>query len=308
MRSLFIIGNGFDLSHSLPTSYEDFRQYLIHNYPRAVKDSPSFNINSMILPDDSEVYDKDDVVSFLMDIISKAEPNGENWSDIETSLGQLDFEEYLYEMSSLLDDDDNDKDMWRRANRNEDASEHFYKVTLKIKDLFSEWVNSIDISYVRTNKIFQGLIDNENDVFLTFNYTNVLEDLYGAEHVFHIHGTQRSEIIIGHGISREDFENTYVGSEWALAKIHHSLQKNIMEIIGSSSLFFNELKSINNIYSYGFSFSEVDLPYINEIIKKVNTENVTWYLSGYDHKEVIEKYIEVIKTCGFKGTFEIFNL
>lgn len=82
MRSLFIIGNGFDLSHSLPTSYEDFRQYLIHYYPMAVKDSPSFNINSMILPDGSEVYDKDDVVSFLMDIISKAEPNGENWSDI----------------------------------------------------------------------------------------------------------------------------------------------------------------------------------------------------------------------------------
>lgn len=223
-------------------------------------------------------------------------------------MGQLDFEEYLNEMSSLLDDDDNDNDLWRRANRNEDASEHFYKVTLKIKDLFSEWVNSIDISYVRQNKIFQRLIDNENDVFLTFNYTNVLEDLYGAEHVFHIHGTQGSEIIIGHGISREDFENTYVGSEWALAKIHHSLQKNTMEIIGSSSLFFNELKSINNIYSYGFSFSEVDLPYINEIIKKVNTENVTWYLSGYDHKEVIEKYIEVIKTCGFKGNFEIFNL
>jgi hypothetical protein len=34
-----------------------------------------------------------------MDIISRAEVDGENWSDIETSLGNLDFEEYLAEMA-----------------------------------------------------------------------------------------------------------------------------------------------------------------------------------------------------------------
>ncbi|HDW8007356.1 bacteriophage abortive infection AbiH family protein [Bacillus cereus] len=308
MSSLFIIGNGFDLAHSLPTSYEDFRQYLIHNYPGAVKSSPSFNINSTTLPNGSEVYDNEDVVSFLIDIISKAEPYGEKWSDIETSLGHLDFEEYLYEMSVLLDDDEDDNDLWRRANRNEDASEHFYKVTLKVKDLFSEWVNSIDISDARPIKRFRDKIDIENDVFLTFNYTSVLENLYGAEYVFHIHGTQGFEIIIGHGVSREDFENRYVGSEWALSKIHRSLKKDTMEIIKFSKLFFDELLSIKNIYSYGFSFSEVDLPYIKEIIKKLNTENVTWYLSGYDYKETREEYKKVIRACGFKGTFEVFTI
>ncbi|WP_097040609.1 AbiH family protein [Terribacillus aidingensis] len=38
MRSLFIIGNGFDLDHKLPTSYE---QYLLKEYPSAVGMFPS---------------------------------------------------------------------------------------------------------------------------------------------------------------------------------------------------------------------------------------------------------------------------
>ncbi|TKH11864.1 hypothetical protein FC678_11030, partial [Peribacillus simplex] len=291
MSSLFIIGNGFDLAHTLPTSYEHFRQYLLQNYPGAHKESPSFTINSSTMPDGSEVYNKDDVVSFLIDIISKAEPYGEKWSDIETSLGRLNYEEYLDEMSGLLDDDEDDDDLWHSAHRNEDAAEHFYNVTLKIKELFSEWVNSIDISTARPKKKFQDIIDIENDVFLTFNYTSLLEDLYGAEDVFHIHGErgfQRLpgfELIIGHGDSREDFENKYVGAEWALSKIHQSLKKDTKEIIRKSRFFFDELPPVKNIYSYGFSFSNVDLPYIKEIINTLNTENVTWYLSDYDYEE-----------------------
>ncbi|MDR6124047.1 hypothetical protein QFZ87_003644 [Bacillus sp. SLBN-46] len=314
MSSLFIIGNGFDLAHSLPTSYEHFRQYLIRNYPGAVKKSPSFNINSSTMPDGSEVYDKDEVVSFIMDIISKAEPYGERWSDIETSLGRLDFEEYLDEMSYFLDDDDDDDDMWHRAHRNEDAAEHFYNVTLKTKELFSEWVNSIDISTVLPKKKLQDIIDIDNDVFLTFNYTSLLEDLYGAEDVFHIHGERGfqslpgTELIIGHGESREDFENTHVGSEWALSKIHQSLKKDTKEIIRKSRFFFDILPSVKNIYSYGFSFSKVDLAYIKEIINKLNKENVTWYLSDYDYKETREEYKKIIRAFGFKGTLEVFSI
>lgn len=35
MGALFIIGNGFDLAHSLPTKYQDFRSVLLENYPYA---------------------------------------------------------------------------------------------------------------------------------------------------------------------------------------------------------------------------------------------------------------------------------
>ncbi|MBZ5482420.1 hypothetical protein JGU65_24860 [Bacillus sp. T_4] len=42
MSNLFIIGNGFDLAHRLPTSYKDFYKYLIKTYPNALNISLSF--------------------------------------------------------------------------------------------------------------------------------------------------------------------------------------------------------------------------------------------------------------------------
>ena len=41
---------------------------------------------------------------------------------------------------------------------------------------FTEWVHSINLNKVKENKIFRGLIQPE-DLFLTFNYTELLEDI-----------------------------------------------------------------------------------------------------------------------------------
>ena len=37
MSSLFIIGNGFDIAHGIPTKYHDFREFIIKSYPEAIK-------------------------------------------------------------------------------------------------------------------------------------------------------------------------------------------------------------------------------------------------------------------------------
>lgn len=31
MSSLFIVGNGFDIAHGIPTKYSDFRMFIIRN-------------------------------------------------------------------------------------------------------------------------------------------------------------------------------------------------------------------------------------------------------------------------------------
>ena len=36
MSSLFITGNGFDIAHGIPTTYADFRNYVIDQYPEAL--------------------------------------------------------------------------------------------------------------------------------------------------------------------------------------------------------------------------------------------------------------------------------
>lgn len=307
MKKLFIIGNGFDLSHNLKTSYEDFHEYLRNNY--SYKEN-LFNIpESSTLPDGSEKYDNDEVVSMLMDLISQAEGIGENWSDVETSLGFLDFDTYLetYDDVYVDEEDDDGDNLWKSAYLYEDISADLNNCIVQIKQLFSDWVNAIEIDNCTSKHRFLGLINVEKDIFLTFNYTTVLEDIYNAKNVFHIHGVQGGHIIIGHGEERENFENKYIGSEHSLRQIHEDLKKKTDEIIKTSRFFKIDFSDIGEIYSYGFSFSKVDMPYIEEICNKVNTKKVIWYLNDYESDEIRENYKNIIRECGFAGEFKLFN-
>ena len=65
--------------------------------------------------------------------------------------------------------------------------------------------------------------------------------------------------------------------------------------------------NVRDIYSFGFSFSEVDLPYIKKICEIINTYRVTWYFNSYDDTYTINTYIKCLKECGFKGKFSIFD-
>lgn len=82
---LIIIGNGFDLAHNIPTSYNDFRFYLIANYP-----------NSYINKDRIISLDEvDDIKSIAVEVMFYAidHANGEEWFNFEFSLSQINFQE-----------------------------------------------------------------------------------------------------------------------------------------------------------------------------------------------------------------------
>ncbi|MHA4067887.1 bacteriophage abortive infection AbiH family protein [Bacillus cereus] len=309
MSNLFVIGNGFDIDHKLPTKYVNFHEYLIENYPNAVDKDVTFDISGREDQHGSIQFDEDEVVAFLIDLISRAEVDGEYWQDIETSLGHLDYDQYFDEMSYLYDNDHNsDSYEWELANIYEGVASNFRLVTLKIKELFAEWINTIDIDEVEPKESFCELLDPYIDHFLTFNYTSVLEEVYGAMDVEHIHGMQRSDIIIGHGICGRDFQSGPTGTEWELSQIHDSLRKDTRKIIEQKQDFFNDLTSIEKIYSYGFSFSSVDLPYIEEICDKLDTTNIIWFLHDFSSEEVRDGYKKIIRQCGFKGEFEVFSV
>ncbi|MBE6058006.1 bacteriophage abortive infection AbiH family protein [Clostridium sp.] len=308
MKNFFIIGNGFDLAHNVKTSYEEFHKYLEDNY--CYKED-LFNIpESNMLPDGGEIYDDDEVVTILINLISQAEELGENWSDIETSLGLLDYNTYLEGYKDVyIEDDDGDGDnLWKSDYLYEDVSRDMYNCTIKIKELFYDWANTIDISdCVKKNK-FIDLVNVEDDIFLTFNYTTVLEEIYNAKNVYHIHGVQGGDIIIGHGKNECDSKSMYIGSESSLEKLHEDLKKKTEEIINSFEIFKMDFGDINEIYSFGFSFPEVDMPYIAEICNKINTQNTIWYLNNYESEEIRGIYKEKIRACGFKGSFKVYNL
>ncbi|WP_312151027.1 bacteriophage abortive infection AbiH family protein [Paenibacillus odorifer] len=310
MSSVFIIGNGFDLAHEIKTSYEDFHQDLKENYPDA--SFKGYVPEAKMMPDGDMSYGAIDTVGFLIKVISEAElesEGGEKWSDLETSLslGRLSLNEYL---DDWVDDDDDNE--WHKVQRNENVAINLVGAVLEISDYFSEWIESIEIDEFSPKNDFVNLIDKENDLFLTFNYTQTLEVLYKVKNVCHIHGEQGSDLMFGHGDDAtytEQFMDSHVGAEDYLQEMHEKLRKDTAGAINRNQEFFRNIsKSVDRIYSFGFSFSEVDQVYIQEICRRLLTNDVTWVLNDFDREEEREKYRKVIKSCGFRGKFETYHV
>ena len=72
--------------------------------------------------------------------------------------------------------------------------------------------------------------------------------------------------------------------------------------------FFNRLnKNINEVYSFGFSYSKIDNLYIKEIISRIS-QDATWYFTEYENskKEEIRKKKIKLRNYGFKGKFGVY--
>lgn len=311
MKKLVIIGNGFDLSHGLKTSYENFQEYLKEKYPDSngealVVPEPIF------MPDGDVQYDDVDTVNLLMCLINNAEPNGEKWSDLERSMGYFDFDEAFDFLPEELDEDD-EPDMWKNSYNNEDLARNLVGPVQSIVDYFSEWVDTIDINEeIKIKGDFFKIIDKYNDFFLTFNYTKTLEVLYKARKVCHIHGEQGGKLLFGHGNDTDYYEenmNKNIGSEAPLQEIQDALRKNTKKAIKDNEKFFSSLsEDIDKIYSYGFSFGDVDKIYIEEICNRLKTEKITWYFNDFDDLDKRKEYEQIIRFCGFKGEVDVYNI
>lgn len=86
-------------------------------------------------------------------------------------------------------------------------------------------------------------------------------------------------------------------------------EKDTRQIWESNKCYFNSLSTdIKEIYSYGFSFSQVDMIYILAICHSLDTSRITWYLSDFSSSEEIEIYKSRIKISGFQGDFATFHI
>lgn len=197
MSKLFIIGNGFDSAHCLATSYDEFRKYLCNTYMNGKSGEDYMPMVPTVTmgPKGEDICDMEEVAEFLVYLISIAEPDGSKWSDLEASLGRLDYDEAFDMLPEELDDD-GDINYWRESYNNEDMASNLYTAVSYVKDLFAEWVDDIDIEIAKTKQRFLSLIEPE-DIFLTFNYTETLEVVYGIneDRVCHIHGKQGENIL-----------------------------------------------------------------------------------------------------------------
>lgn len=253
---LYVIGNGFDLAHGMPCRYQDFKRYC-----------QEYN---------EEMYRHID--RFYTD-------TDKLWSDFEAELPNID-ERSLFCWATALNPEWNQdwKDYYRFVDTVKDEVDYLQWLTFA----FKEWILSIDISKVPS--LFK--INHENALFLTFNYTEVLEKVYHipSSIVNHIHGIAKnnfSSLIVGH--NKTDYEiNDMFDSDndieleacKEVKDLVRGWRKNTDSIIHRNACFFDSLHDVTEIFVLGHSMANVDMPYFHEIKANVQPDAM-WTLSIY---------------------------
>ncbi len=164
-NKLYIIGNGFDLAHNLPTRFDpDFKSIANH-----------------LEPDNFwELYQS---------------TGDEIWSDFEYLLASPDFNLLEEILAPFWPDYQSDYERDRNG------------IIIQV-DLVGHLNNALDIFAEKANdalndtksiSFFNDLLDTEG-FYLTFNYTQTLEEIYGisSDHILHIHGEVGDDLILGY--------------------------------------------------------------------------------------------------------------
>ena len=203
---LFIFGNGFDRAHNLPTKYCQFREWLIKKYDVCVEDEeidlPDYRTNYK----DLEGYDEKQFANFFVHLIDDADSNSEiedKWCCFEEDLAKLRWELILDSVEYEYDDE-NDFDPWKTENKLSIKAQTCGDSNHILRTYFREWITYINelINEMGddSKKPFFEKVFGDSDKYLTFNYTNTLEQLYKIKNVCHIHGSiaKWEELIFGH--------------------------------------------------------------------------------------------------------------
>lgn len=285
---LFIIGNGFDKGHGLTTSYWDFRTYLENMYPKFLY---SFEEHYYIYP--------------RMD---EAEKKKMLWNELETNLANID-EDVIIEQAVSIDMGLESGDVGIEDTLYEYFADEYRYINLLAKYL-KQWVRTIRIRDVHPKTTF--INNDSDDLYITFNYTAVLETVYGVseERIIHIHGSLRQrddDPVLGHGNKKKIneikerlqeaervFDEKRISIYRAVADYYNTTFKDINKYM-YKLICLNE-KVIHEIIVIGHSLSGVDIPYF-KIIDALTKKKANWKVYYYCESEK-QRMTDSLIDCG----------
>lgn len=253
---LIIVGNGFDLYHGLQTKYVDFYSWLKRN-------------------------NYDDFISNMEEIYPSVTSTTLNlWHDFETAIGEYDLS-ILYSLFG-----ENDPAIVQDAELC--AKNRFQPLISQIRPLIREWIRSVDLT-----KIEPKLPLPNNALYITFNYTLTLEQVYAIppSQILHIHNSIKDDYIIA-GTDRLENrwslekENLRYEEEYykkGVVEVFNLLYKEFDKQLRTHSKFFDCLNAINNVFILGHSLSVIDQRYFGEIANKVG--KAQWYVSKHSDED-----------------------
>lgn len=297
-KSLYIIGNGFDLLHGVESSYYDFREYIMSR-------NKSMNL---------------EVGTYF---------NCENyWGDFEDKLASLSAKKVIGTVDNILDvhmsmykDNANNITYDSYSAAIDLGTRVVEDLTVELPKQLEAWINSLTFKKERLEDLDKLI--KKDAAFINFNYTEFLESNYNVEkdRILYIHGNRSDkskDIVLGHGrnprriygfsydtkykdniTSFEDLEGNsekslrnpiklfaanYVSNR--LREYFYAHSKKTEDIISDNIDFFNNLRFVEEVYVIGHSMSQVDHPYFRKIIEENRSfKKIKWKISYYGEED-----------------------
>ena len=288
---LIIIGNGFDLHHRLKTSFKDYLKYLKQHNPDALA---SIRHSKYFIGNGVDVFNAKDPF----------------WTDVEGNL-LFAYKDMLDDSVEYLDWIEESDARWHRAE---------FDSEMKVKELDTSFATDSLVNWIRGVDVLKAkrIVDFEqSDVFLSFNYTETLEKVYGIspERILHIHGCIADSDSLQFGnpeqtpsVVRKKFENVYGEDDCygmsiePAADNYVALADSFSKDIDSNIPKLEEFiagKVIDEVVIMGHSYSGVDKPYYEKLLipRFMKTK---WTIYCYTDKDFndAQKYISDKKLNG----------
>ncbi|MFT3991194.1 MAG: bacteriophage abortive infection AbiH family protein [Luteolibacter sp.] len=265
-ETLYVIGNGFDLWHGIPSKYSDFRNFIRAN--------------------DRELFQQ--LENYL--------PVEDDWSNLESALADLDVDFLIDNHGCFLTP--YGAEDWSDSGHHDfqyEIEQVVRQLSSELLTQFTRWVRSIDVTQSADARLN---LETSSSVFLNFNYTGTLNSLYGIapERILHIHGCAEKtdqDLVLGHAWnpSMRPSLNDFDGVEDLDVRLHeaHSIIdsyfastfKPTAEILKQHDQFFRNLSNVSKVLVLGHSLSEVDAGYIRAV-HEVCGEVTDWRVASRD--------------------------
>lgn len=261
---LYIIGNGFDRFHGIPSDYRDFARYLETEDPHTLRtvrqyfdiDENFWGTFEARLAD----FDADRVMDYAANFLVSY--GADDWSDA----GHHDYEYEIKQVTKAL--------------------------TTTLYARFQAWIATLLSPSPATAPRLRPLDTGAR--FLTFNYTQTLETLYGVPpaQIVHIHGQVGDPtLVLGHGWERterfadrvhEETDTRVAGGYDLIDDYFARTFKPTDSILADQQAWFGSLADIEEIHVLGHSISDVDRPYYRRLLDAVARDRVRWIISYGD--------------------------
>jgi hypothetical protein len=268
---LYIIGNGFDLYHHLPSSYCDFRDFIKEKGP------------------------------FIFGIIEKYfDYTGAFWHAFEINLSNLDEFQVIRDVLRSLGADGWDEDALESY---EPVLEyHTIGMFRQLKNYMIDWIRYLNL--LPLSRKYPDIYPDS--LFISFNYTNTLERHFHihSDQINYIHGNVQetnSDLIFGHDIDESDLvydvdDNQERQGRIVVRSFLEYSRKPVEKIIKDNQRFWEKLSSVTEIIIIGHSLSLVDIPYFKAIATHVS-KRCLWDVSYYNEADA-ENHTNALKRCG----------